>query len=138
VLTGLAYGAAYSIIGILLLAAGFFAFDLATPGRLGERIYQGRSINAAILVAAAFLGLGAVEFTAIWTNAARGFGEALAWTVGFGLLGVVLQVGSFLALDALTPGSLRDIVVEREFHPGALVAAASIVAVSAVVCASIA
>lgn len=137
-LTALAYGAAYSLVGILLLTAGFFAFDLATPGRLGERIYQGRSVNAAIVVAAVFLGVGAVEFTAIWTNAGRGFGEALAWTVGFGLLGVVLQVGSFLVLDALTPGSLRDIVVEKDFHPGALVAAASLVAVSAIVCASIA
>lgn len=137
-LPSLFYGAAYSLVGIALLAAGFFAFDAVTPGRLGAQIYQARSLNASIVVASIFVGLGGIVFTTIWTNGARGFGEAMAWTVAFGLLGVLLQTISFLGLDAITPGSLREIVVDDVFHPGALVASASMVAVSAVVIASIA
>ncbi len=137
-LDSLLYGGAYSLVGIALLALGYLAFDLLTPGHLGRHIYEHRSANAAAVVSSAFLGLGAVTFTAIWTNADSGFGQALLWTVGFGLLGIVLQLVSFVILDLLTPGSLRALVVEPGLHPGALVAAASMLAVSAVVCASIA
>ncbi len=62
----------------------------------------------------------------------------LGWTVAFGLLGVVLQGLSFLLLDLLTPGSLRELAVDSRTHPGAFVAAASMLAVSAIVCAAIA
>lgn len=134
----LLYAAAYSVAGIALLCAGFVAIDLVTTGRLGHRIYEERSLNAALIVAAAFLGLGAIVFTSIWTNGASSFGPALGWTVAFGLLGVVLQALSFVVLDALTPGRLKDIAVDSRFHPGSLVAAAAMLAVSLVVCASIA
>ncbi|WP_409485216.1 DUF350 domain-containing protein [Arsenicicoccus dermatophilus] len=137
-IAALLYAAVYCLAGIALLAAGFVVLDLLTPGRLGARIYTERSVNAAVVVAAEFLGLGAITFTTIWTNGDAGVGHALLWTVGFGLLGIVLQAVSFLLLDAVTPGSLRAIVVEKDWHPGALVAAAAMVAVSAIVCAAIA
>lgn len=137
-LESLLYGAAYSLVGIAMLAAGFLMLDLLTPGRLGHRVYTDRSVNASVIVAAAFLGLGAIEFTAIWTNGDSTFGAALGWTVAFGLLGVVLQAVSFLILDAITPGSLREIAVDTTTHPGAFVAASGMIAVSAIVCASIA
>ena len=38
----------------------------------------------------------------------------------------------------IAPGSLREIAVHEAFHPGALVAAAAMLAVGAIVCASIA
>lgn len=137
-LESLLYAAVYALAGIALLTAGFFMLDLLTPGRLGHKVYTERSVNGAVILAAAFLGLGAIEFTAIWTNAASGFGSALVWTVAFGLLGVVLQGVSFLLLDLLTPGSLRQLAVEPRLHPGAFVAASSMLAVSAIVCAAIA
>lgn len=136
-MTSLLYGAAYALLGVALLVAGFFAFDAITPGRLGRRIYQDRSLNASMIVSALFLGLGAVEATAIFTNGATNFGAAFGWTAAFGVLGIVLQAISFLVLDAVTPGSLRQIAVDERFHPGAVVAAASMLAVSLVVCASI-
>ena len=91
-----------------------------------------------VVVSAGFLGLGAVIFTAIWRNAAAGFGSALGWTAAFGALGVLLQIVSFLVLDRLTPGSLRDLVVSPRLHPGSFVAGAAQLSVSAIVCASIA
>lgn len=135
--TSLLYGGAYALLGVVLLVAGFFVFDTLTPGHLGRRIYEARSINAAIIVSAIFLGLGAIEAVAIFTNGAANFGSAFGWTVGFGVLGIVLQAVSFLILDAVTPGSLRQIAVDERFHPGAVVAAAAQLAVSLVVCASI-
>ena len=53
-----------------------------------------------------FLGQGAIIFASIWTNATSGFGQALLYTVVFGVLGVVLQAVAFVALDLLTPGRL--------------------------------
>lgn len=135
--TGLLYGAAYALLGVVLLIAGFFVFDAITPGKLGSRIYEARSVNATVIVSAIFLGLGAVEAVAIYTNGAANFGSAFGWTAGFGAVGIILQAISFLVLDAVTPGSLREIAVDDRFHPGAVVAAASVLAVSAVVCASI-
>jgi len=135
--THLLFGAGYALLGVVLLIAGFFAFDLITPGKLGAKIYDDRSVNAATVVAALFVGLGAVEFTAIFTNGAANFGESFAQTAAFGALGILLQVVMFLVLDAVTPGSLREIAVSSQFHPGAVVAAAAMVAISAIVCASI-
>lgn len=135
----LLYGAGYALLGVVLLVAGFFVFDLLTPGHLGRRIYQDRSLNASIIVSAIFLGLGAVECTAIYTNGAANFGPSFGSTAAFGALGIALQALSFLVLDVLTPGSsLRMIAVDERFHPGALVAAAAMLAVSLIVCASIA
>ncbi len=135
--TPLIYAAGYALLGVALLVAGFFVFDALTPGRLGERIYRDRSMNAALIVSALFLGLGAIEATAIFTNGAANFEAAFGSTAGFALLGIVLQAVSFLVLDAVTPGSLRAIAVDEQFHPGALVAAAAMLAVSLIVCASI-
>lgn len=134
--TALLFGTVYCLAGIVLLAIGFAALDLVTPGSLRQRIYTDRSVNAAVVVASFDLALGAIMATAIWTNGDGWWG--LAWVVAFGLLGTVLQVVTFLVLDAVTPGSLREVAVQDGFHPGAVVAAASMVAVAGIVCASIA
>ena len=136
-LASIGYAVAYTAVGIVLLALGGLALDLLTPGRLTRHIYAERSPNAAIALAAGFLGQGAIAFTTIWTNATSGFGTALGYTVVFGLLGVLLQVVAFLVLDVLTPGRLGAILVEREFHPASVVTAAATLAVSAIIVASI-
>ncbi|RJK94184.1 DUF350 domain-containing protein [Vallicoccus soli] len=137
-LESLGYGAAYTLVGIALLAVGFVVLDLLTPGHLGRHIYEDRSVNAGIVASGGFLSLGAVLFTAIWTNADSGFGEALGYTVAFGALGIVLQAVAFLVLDVLTPGKLGELVTERHFHPASLVTAASQLSVAAIIAASIA
>jgi uncharacterized membrane protein YjfL (UPF0719 family) len=134
----LGYAAVYSLVGIALLGLGFFALDLLTPGRLAKHIWEERSVNAGIVLSAGFLGLGLIVFTAIWTNATSGFGDALLWTVVFGVAGVLLQAVAFVVLDLLTPGKLGEVVCLVPFHPASLVTAASQLAVSVIIVASIA
>ena len=136
-LASIGYAAAYTGVGILLLVVGAVVLDLLTPGHLAKHIYEERSVNAGIALGAVFLGQGAIAFTTIWTNGTSGFGDALADTVVFGLVGVALQVVAFFVLDLLTPGKLGQHLVEVGFHPASLVSAASTPAVSAIVVASI-
>jgi uncharacterized membrane protein YjfL (UPF0719 family) len=137
VLASIGYAVAYTGVGILLLVIGAVALDLLTPGHLARHIYEERSINAGIALAAGFLGQGAIAFTTIWTNATNGFGTALGYTVVFGLVGVVLQVVAFVVLDLLTPGKLGATLMQVPFHPASLVTAAATLAVSAIIVASI-
>ena len=136
-LASIGYAVAYTAIGIGLLVVGAVALDLLTPGRLARHIYEERSVNAGIALAAGFLGQGAIAFTTIWTNATSGFGTALGYTLVFGLIGIALQVVAFVVLDLLTPGRLGALLVQVPFHPASLVSAASTLAVSAIVVASI-
>ena len=136
-LASIGYAAAYTGVGILLLVVGAVALDLLTPGHLARHIYEERSVNAAIALAAGFLGQGAIAFTTIWTNATSGFGTALGYTVVFGLVGVALQVVAFVVLDLLTPGKLGATLMQVPFHPASLVTAAATLAVSAIIVASI-
>jgi uncharacterized membrane protein YjfL (UPF0719 family) len=137
VLASIGYAVAYTGVGILLLVVGAVALDLLTPGHLARHIYEERSVNAAIALAAGFLGQGAIAFTTIWTNATSGFGTALLWTVVFGLIGIALQVVAFVVLDLLTPGKLGAALMQVPFHPASLVTAAATLAVSAIIVASI-
>ena len=136
-LASIGYAVAYTGVGIALLVLGFFTLDLLTPGHLGRQIHEHRSVNAAIALAAGFLGQGAITFASIWTNATSGFGDALAYTVVFGVLGVFLQAVAFVVLDVITPGRLGEHLTETQFHPASLVSAAVQLAVAAIIVASI-
>ena len=136
-LASIGYAVAYTGVGIALLVLGFFVLDLLTPGHLGRHIYEHRSLNAAVTLAAGFLGQGAIVFASIWTNATSGFGRALLYTVVFGVLGVLLQAAAFLVLDLVTPGRLGEHLMEPVFHPASLVSAAAELAVAAIIVASI-
>ena len=136
-LASIGYAAAYTGVGIALLVLGFYALDVLTPGHLGRHIYEERSINAGLTLAAGFLGQGAIVFASIWTNATSGFGQALLYTVVFGVLGVVLQAVAFVALDVLIPGRLGQHLMEPAFHPASLISAAVQLAVAAIIVASI-
>ena len=136
-LASIGYAVAYTGVGILLLVVGAIALDLLTPGHLARHIYEERSVNAGIALAAGFLGQGAIAFATIWTNATSGFGTALAYTVVFGLVGIALQVVAFVVLDLLTPGKLGATLMQVDFHPASLVTAAATLAVSAIIVASI-
>ncbi|GAB4081718.1 DUF350 domain-containing protein [Modestobacter muralis] len=136
-LASIGYAVAYTGVGIVLLVLGALVLDLLTPGHLARHIYEERSVNAGIALAAVFLGQGAIAFTTIWTNGTSGFGDALVDTVVFGLVGIALQVVAFFVLDLLTPGKLGQHLVEVGFHPASLVSAASTLAVSMIVVAAI-
>ena len=136
-LESIGFAVAYTAVGIALLTVGFFVLDLLTPGRLGEQIHEQRSVNAAIVLAAGFLGQGAVVFASIWTNGTSGFGLALLYTVVFGIVGVIMQAVAFLVLDLITPGKLGSHVTEVAFHPASLVLAAVQLSIAAIIVASI-
>nr|WP_246215075.1 DUF350 domain-containing protein [Modestobacter muralis] len=136
-MASIGYAVAYTGVGIVLLVLGALVLDLLTPGHLARHIYEERSVNAGIALAAVFLGQGAIAFTTIWTNGTSGFGDALVDTVVFGLVGIALQVVAFFVLDLLTPGKLGQHLVEVGFHPASLVSAASTLAVSMIVVAAI-
>lgn len=127
----------YTGVGLGILLLGFYVLDLATPGRLAQHIGDG-SKNAALVASSSFIGLSAVIFTAIWTNADSAT-DALGWTIAFGIMGVLMQQVGFWAIELLTPGSLRDAVCAPGITTAmGYVAAASQLAVSAIVVASIA
>ena len=129
----------YLGVGVALLILAAYVVDLLTPGRLVAHVVEERSYSAAVVLAAALLGQGLVIFTAIWTNAETGFGDALLWTVAFGLLGVVLSAVAFTVVDLLTPGKLGEILSRPgPVQPVAVVTAAAHLAVAAIVVASIA
>jgi uncharacterized membrane protein YjfL (UPF0719 family) len=137
-LTSVGYALAYSAVGIVILAIGYVALDVLTPGRLGHHIMREGSVNAAIVTAAGLVGLGFIVFTAIWSNGDSSFGHALGWTITFGLLGVIMQAVAFRLLDLFLPDDLAAIVMRKEFHPASIVAAASQIAVSLVIVACVA
>ena len=138
-LDNLLYAVVYLLVGLALLILAGLVVDLLTPGRLVSHVVTARSYSAALVLAAALVGQGLVIFTAIWTNAESGFGDALLWTVAFGLLGVVLTAASFAVVDLLTPGKLGRLLIEPgPVQPVALVAAAAHLAVAGIVVASIA
>lgn len=136
-LESLGYAAVYSGIGLLLLALGFFVLDLLTPGRLADHIWEHGSPNASITLASALIAQSLVAFATIWTHAEAGFGEALEWTIAFGVLGIALQAISFFLLDLVTPGKLGDLVCRKDFHPASVVSGASQLAVAIIVVACI-
>ncbi len=133
---GLLAGLAYGGVGVALMALGVLVVDLLTPGSLRELIWTQRNRNAAIVVSSGLLGTGAIVVTAILTSE-DDLGHGLLSTAGYGLLGLVLLAISFVVVDALTPGSLGEIVCSPEPHPAAYVTASGHLALAAIVAASI-
>jgi hypothetical protein len=144
----------YALVGGALIVLALGVLDLLTPGHLGRQLrgsqagdpghpadHPGHDASgSAGLVAAAWLvGTGGIVFTAIWTNGETSLGEALLWTVVFGVIGIAVNTVMLLAVDVVTPGRLGEIVTTPgPAVPLAYVTAAAAIAVSAVVCASIA
>ena len=80
---------AYAAVGTLVLALGYVVLDAITPGNLRHLVYTDHNSNAAVLVGANVLALGAIVTTAIVTSdddLGRGVVEAGV----YGLLGVAL------------------------------------------------
>jgi hypothetical protein len=150
-LESVGYAVTYTAVGLGLLALGYLALDLLTPGHLGRHLLgnAGRggitttesrygSGGAGLIGAAWMIGQGLVIFTAIWGSGESGFGAALVYTVVFGLLGVALLTVTYVVIDVLTPGRLGDAVCEVGApRPLAYVLAGGILAMSAIICACI-
>jgi uncharacterized membrane protein YjfL (UPF0719 family) len=127
----------FGLIGIGLMALGYLLVDLLTPGKLRDLIWVEKNPNASLLLAANQIGIALIVFTAIFTSY-DSFGQGLASTVLFGLVGIVVMAVAFLVLDWMTPGKLGEVICTPERHPGALVSAASHFGAALIVCACIA
>ena len=141
-------GALYGIVGIALLAVGYYVLDLLTPGHLGRHIAAGNP-NACLLAASALVSLGLVMWFAIFFTGAGWAG--LVDVAVFGVVAIAAQAVGFVLLDVLVPGDLRHAAMgghmDEEgraalhdrpvFHAAAGVAAAVHLAVALVVCASL-
>ena len=121
----------FFVIGVGVLALGFLALDLITPGNLRTQVYLDHNPNAAILLAANHLALAIIVVTAIMTSADH-LGQGLVDTAVYGLVGVVLQAVALRVLDAIIPADLRDLVNEPRMRGSAWAVAVSLVAIGAV------
>lgn len=127
---------AYAGVGLLILLVGYFAVDLLTPGHLGRQVMEDRNVNAGLLLTAALVSLGLIEWFAVFFSG--GGWNSLIDVAIFGAIGVALQAVGFVLLDVLTPGKLGAICMSTQrFHPAAGVAAAVQLAVALVVCAAL-
>ncbi|ROR89780.1 DUF350 domain-containing protein [Nocardioides aurantiacus] len=141
--TALYHAVVYAVLAGAVLVLAYVVLDLLTPGHLGRHLLgtteHGASYSAATVAAAWVIGNGAVVFTAIWTNGDTDLGYALLWTLVFGLVGCALNAVMLVAIDLVTPGNLRAVVcTPGPVVPLAVLSAASTLAISAIVCASIA
>ena len=134
--TDLASAGLYGLVGIALLALGYVVIDLLTPGHLGKLILVEQNRNAGIIAVGAMLAVGAITATAI-ASSDGDLGEGLAESAGYGVIGILLMGVAFVVIDLLTPGRLGDHVTHEEDQPAALLMASTLVAVGAIVAASI-
>lgn len=128
--------AAFSIIGLALMALGFVLIDMLTPGNLREQIWLHRNRNAAVLVAANLAAVGVIVTSAIAASE-NAVLAGLVSTVVYGVLGLVLMGLSFLVVDLLTPGNLGAVLMDASPHPVAWVIGTSHLVVAAIVSAAL-
>ncbi len=134
--TEIAAALLYGGVGIALMAFGFFVIDLLTPGNLGHLVCVERNRSAGIITAAGLLAVGGIVTTAI-ASADGSLGEGLAETAGYGAAGVAMLALAYVVIDLITPGRLGDFVEAEGEQPAAYMTAAALIAVGAIVAASI-
>lgn len=119
---------AYAVLGVLLLIAGFYLIDLATPGRLSKLITQERNPNATVLAASGVFGVGLIVAASIWSSGGI-LQEGLVATLVFGLVGLVAQTLGMIVFDRLAGISVRELVTEPRLHPSAILLGVTHVAI---------
>ncbi|WP_169984577.1 DUF350 domain-containing protein [Microbispora sp. H10836] len=109
----------YAILGVLLLVAGFYVIDLATPGRLSKIIRTDRNPNATVLAASSVAGVGLIVAASIWSSGGA-LQEGLLATLVFGLVGIAVQTLGMVAFDKVAGISVRELVRETTLQPAAV------------------
>src|SRR4051794_1152933 len=125
---------AYTGVGLVVLAAGFYVLDLLTPGKLGNEVMEGNP-GAALLSLTTLVSLGIVLWFAIFFTGAGwdGLDDALV----FGAVGVAAQAAGYFILDLLIPGKLAQHCFNPTLHPAAWVMGGIQLATALIVAASL-
>ncbi|UGY93927.1 DUF350 domain-containing protein [Streptomyces gobiensis] len=131
----------YGLVGFAVMAAGYFALDLVTPGKLTEVVWSERNKGAAIVLSGQMLGVGIVIAGAIWASESeQGLGYGLFSTLVYGLAGVLLMTTVFAVVGIITPGKMGAMVLEDQDarpHPAAWVQGAMYIGTAVMVAAAL-
>lgn len=118
----------YGLVGFVVMAVGFIALDLVTPGKLVHVVWTERNRGAAVLLAGQTVAIGLVIDQSIRASESElGLGLGLFSTLVYGLAGVAVMTVVSLVVGLLTPGRLGHAVLDDNGdrpHPAAWVQAA--------------
>jgi hypothetical protein len=110
---------AYAALGVLLLVAGYYAIDLATPGRLSTIIRTDRNPNATLLASTGVFAVAMIVAASIWASGGR-LVEGLLSTLVFGAVGIGAQVVASIVFDKLVGFDLKGLLREDRLQPSAV------------------
>ncbi|MFI1359472.1 DUF350 domain-containing protein [Streptomyces sp. NPDC020898] len=117
----------YGIAGLVVMAVGFIALDLVTPGKLYHVVWTDRNRGAAVLLGSQSVAVGVVIMKAIEASESeQGLGYGLASTLLYGLAGVLVMTVVGVVIGVVTPGQMGAVVLDDEGsrpHPAAWVQA---------------
>ncbi|WP_415047050.1 DUF350 domain-containing protein [Gordonia sp. (in: high G+C Gram-positive bacteria)] len=128
--------AAYSAVGIAVMAVGFVVLDVLTPGHLRTQVWGERNPNAALLVGSKLAGLAIIVIAAIFAGEG-GLARGLLYTAAYSAVGIVAMTVVFFVVDLVTPGKLGEVLLETEHNPAVRVNAVLQLAVAGIVAASV-
>ncbi|MEE1930756.1 DUF350 domain-containing protein [Streptomyces sp. TRM 70351] len=115
----------YGLVGFVVMAVGFVALDLVTPGKLVQVVWTERNRGAAVVLTGQTLGIGLVIAQAIGASESQlGLGYGLVSTLLYGLAGVLVMTFVFAMVGLVTPGKMGSSVLQDEGdrpHPAAWV-----------------
>jgi uncharacterized membrane protein YjfL (UPF0719 family) len=116
--------AAYTALGLVLLLAGFFAVDMATPGRLTSIIRTGRNANATLLAVCGMAGVGLVVAASIFASGGKLL-EGLIATLVWGVVGIVAQLVAMLIVRLLLSVDVAGLLRKETLEPSAILLGAT-------------
>lgn len=126
--------AAWLGTSFVLMAFGFIAVDLLTPGNLRAQVSD--NLNAGLLVGGKMVAVGIIIFSAVWT-APDSLSDGLTEAVLYSILGLIMSAIAFIVVDIVLPADLRRLVEQREFDPAICVAVGAEVGLALVIAAAI-
>ncbi|MET9502891.1 DUF350 domain-containing protein [Streptomyces sp. NPDC006259] len=118
----------YGVVGLAVMAVGFIALDLVTPGKLFHVVWTDRNRGAAVLLGSQSIAVGLVIMEAIQASESEeGLGYGLLSTLLYGLAGVLVMTLVGLVIGHVTPGQMGSVALDDGSdgrpHPAAWVQA---------------
>ncbi|MFJ4621676.1 DUF350 domain-containing protein [Streptomyces sp. NPDC088812] len=115
----------YGVVGLVVMAVGFLALDLVTPGKLFHVVWTDRNRGAAVLLGSQSVAVGYVVMEAISASESElGLGYGLVSTLLYGLAGVLVMTLVGIVIGLFTPGQMGAVVLDDNDgrpHPAAWV-----------------